>query len=114
MFSLIFYPFLTYYTEFPDFIVLIFTVMMFILYAKTTSHIGNNKIILNLNRYSLYVYIFHLSFLKLSNKLLQINLGNTYWQNWWYPLIILTGLIGPIVLYHTVNLLKTKIHTMVT
>jgi len=107
--SLMVFPFVKYYKVGPPiFMVLFFSTLMLIYFAKTKTQIGKASIIVKLtSKYNLYIYIFHLAFFRIANKILQIMYGSYYWQNWWYPAIFFTGIIGPIIIFYIFELPKS-------
>lgn len=87
----------------PSFTILFFSTFMFMLFVKSRPNIGQNKKwVYSFSRYGLFIYLYHLGFLQISNTILKIIFGLKFWELWWYPFVYIVAIIGPIVIYHMV------------
>ncbi|MET3726977.1 hypothetical protein ABID52_000558 [Fictibacillus halophilus] len=106
--TLLIFPFAQYF-KFgpPPFIFLTASTMFFIIYARSKGSIGkNSKFIHHFSKYSLFIYLFHLGFLRLSNKALQSynhtnGITNPFWSEaWYFPVVFTLAIVGPILLFY--------------
>ncbi|RWS41479.1 hypothetical protein EKA14_19485 [Bacillus mycoides] len=106
----ILFPFIDYYKVGPpSFIILIVSTLFLMIFARSKDSIGkHSKFIRLFAKYNLFIYLFHLAFLRLSNKALSIyyhlqEINNPFWkETWYFPSVFILAIIGPIFIYYLV------------